>query len=111
MELAEWWEKFSTAYDDERHEMIEAVRQAQSQKPQSARVRVKRAEPDVRFAVTGQNAGGADAQAEFSSEQADGANHEAGAPAKKRRRRRKPGGRSGEGLGGSDQSPPDLSNP
>ena len=34
MELADWWEKFSTAYDDERHEMIEAQRLAQLQKPQ-----------------------------------------------------------------------------
>ena len=113
-ELAEWWEKFSTAYDDERHAMIEAVRQAQLQKPQHPRVRVKRVEPDVRFVATGQNAGSAEGQTGFPAEQTDGASDETGAPAKKRRRRRGPAGRSGEGSGGSDgrsgQSAPDASN-
>jgi poly(A) polymerase len=107
--LAEWWEKFSTAYDDERHEMIEAARQEQLQKPQQPRVRVKRVDADVRGISTGQNAGSVEGQAEFSAEQTDGAN---AGPAKKRRRRRKPAGRSGEGSGsgGSDQSAPDASN-
>ncbi|MDB5744769.1 MAG: poly(A) polymerase, partial [Polaromonas sp.] len=41
-ELAEWWERFSTAYDDERHEMIEAIRESQMKKPSTPRVRVKR---------------------------------------------------------------------
>ena len=41
IELAEWWEKFSTAYDDERHAMIEAVRHEQMQRPQQARTRVR----------------------------------------------------------------------
>ncbi len=110
--LAEWWEKFSTAYDDERHEMIQAARQEQLQNPQQPRVRVKRVDADVRFVATGQNAGGLDAQTEFPVEQTDGANHVAGAPAKKRRRRRKPANRSGAGNaeGGSDQSAPDASN-
>ena len=103
VELAEWWEKFSTAYDDERHEMIEAARQGQLQKPQHPRVRVKRvdaAAPDPRFSPaapddsSGQSAHGGDApQSEF-------------APAKKRRRRRKPvnraeGGHSGEPPAGN----------
>ncbi len=107
MALAEWWEKFSTAYDDERHEMIQAARQEQLQKPQQPRVRVKRVDADVRFVATRQNAGGLDAQTEFPVEQTDG-----DAPAKKRRRRRKPANRSaaGNAEGGSDQSAPDASN-
>ncbi len=111
-DLAEWWEKFSTAYDDERHEMIQAVRQEQLQKPQQPRVRVKRVDADVRFVATGENAGSVDGQAEFSADHTDGANHVAGAPAKKRRRRRKPANRSGVGNaeGGSDQSAPNASN-
>ena len=109
-ELAEWWEKFSTAYDDERHAMIEAMRQEQLQKPQHPRTRVKRVEPDVRFAGAGQNASGPDAQTQFPAEQIEGGYSEAGAPAKKRRRRRKPAGRSGEGSDqGSGQSAPDTS--
>jgi poly(A) polymerase len=96
MELAEWWEKFSTAYDDERHDMIEAVRQEQLQKPQHPRVRVKRPDApveDVRFsgaADSAPNSGTEPAQGEF-------------APAKKRRRRRKPVNRS-EGGGGGGES-------
>ena len=91
MELAEWWEKFSTAYDDERHAMIDAVRQEQLQKPQHPRVRVKKAEApasDVRFAEP--------------ADSAPDANQEQGefAPARKRRRRRKPANRGEDGQGG-----------
>jgi poly(A) polymerase len=93
MELAEWWEKFSTAYDDQRHEMIETVRLVQLQKPQQARVRVKKfdaLQTDVRFAEPTDMAPDADQpQGEF-------------APAKKRRRRRKPTNRGP----GTDGAPP-----
>jgi poly(A) polymerase len=95
MELADWWEKFSTAYDDERHQMIEAIRLAQLQKPQQARVRVKKADTlaaDVRFAEPG------DSAPDANQEQGD---HDQGAPAKKRRRRRKPANRSEGGAGGA----------
>ena len=98
MELAEWWEKFSTAYDDERHEMIETMRQAQLQKPQQARVRVKKADApgaDVRFAVPGDVE-----QADQPLGQVD-----QDAPARKRRRRRKPANRS-SGSTGSEGGPP-----
>ena len=91
MELAEWWEKFSTAYDDVRHEMIETQRLAQLQKPQQSRVRVKKVEApaaDVRFAVP------TDPAPDFNPPQGEFA------PARKRRRRRKPANR-GEG-GASD---------
>ena len=87
IELAEWWEKFSTAYDDVRHDMIEAQRLANLQKPQQPRVRVKKVDaplPDVRFAEPTNSApDDGQPQSEF-------------APAKKRRRRRKPTNR-GEG--------------
>jgi poly(A) polymerase len=91
--LAEWWEKFSTAYDDERHAMIEEARHEQQrehgQKPQQPRVRVRRADADGAGAAAGVVVGpdgfASDApQSGSSTEQGD-------APAaRKRRRRRKP---------------------
>jgi poly(A) polymerase len=106
--LADWWETFSTAYDDERHAMIEAVREAQLQKPQQPRVRVKRPAADA-VKPSGAEAGRAAPEgAEAFQEDGDAA------PAKKRRRRRKPtnrasteGGQGGEGA----SSPGTASNP
>lgn len=101
MELAEWWEKFSTAYDDERHAMIEEARQAQQNKPQAPRVRVKRVDAEP-----------GSAQAERTTPDAADASGEQGdaAPAKKRRRRRKPANRGGaggaEGTGGEATASP-----
>ena len=97
-ELAEWWEKFSTAYDDERHAMVEAVRQEQLQKPQHPRVRVKRQDTgtdvDVRFAPALRHEAGEPADAAL----AEGtAGQDEGSPAKKRRRRRKPVNRGDAG--------------
>ncbi len=96
--LSEWWEKFSTAYDDERHEMIEQVRLEQLQKPQHPRVRVKRpetrADDDVRFTPGASGSLAGQEHAETSAEQGELA------PAKKRRRRRKPVNRGGEGGAG-----------
>ncbi|MDO9258287.1 MAG: polynucleotide adenylyltransferase PcnB [Polaromonas sp.] len=99
-ELADWWETFSTAYDDERHAMIEAVREAQLQKPQQPRVRVKRpvaAKPAGASAETSRTAPEA---VESFAEEGDAA------PAKKRRRRRKPTNRAPAegGEGGNDAS-------
>ena len=99
MELADWWEKFSTAYDDERHQMIELVRQANLQKPQQARVRVKRADAapvDVRFAQP--------SELEPNTDQPQG-EFDQNAPAKKRRRRRKPASRA---AGNDAAQPPDA---
>ncbi len=101
MELAEWWEKFSTAYDDERHAMIEVMRQAQLQKPQHPRVRVKKVEApatDVRFAAPADAASDAPNHAP---------NLEEGefTPAKKRRRRRKPASRGEGGQPGGGTTP------
>jgi poly(A) polymerase len=101
-ELAEWWEKFSTAYDDERHAMIEEARQAQLQKPQAPRVRVKRPDAEAGAGHAGHAERGTPDAADASGEQGDAA------PAKKRRRRRKPanrGGAGGEGAGGDTPSP------
>ena len=103
--LGEWWEKFSTAYDDERHDMIEAMRETQQKKPQ-ARTRVKRADADV-----GRSADTAPALSPVSHPvDADGFElplpEGDAAPAKKRRRRRKPVSRAAEGQEGSNESPP-----
>jgi poly(A) polymerase len=97
IDLAEWWEKFSTAYDDERHAMIEVVRQANLQKPQQPRVRVKKADTqpaDVRFSTP------SDAQPDTVQAQGE---FDQNAPARKRRRRRKPTNRGeGGGSGGNE---------
>ena len=104
-EIAEWWEKFSTAYDDERHAMIEGVRQAQLKKPQPQRVRVKRTEADEESALRNPPGGSRTApdQAQVSPDQGDTA------PARKRRRRRKPANRGNpdsgqDAMGSSEQS-------
>ncbi|MBT9475944.1 polynucleotide adenylyltransferase PcnB [Polaromonas sp.] len=100
--LADWWETFSTAYDDERHAMIEAVREAQLQKPQQPRVRAKRPAADA-VKPSGAEAGRAAPEgAEAFQEDGDAA------PAKKRRRRRKPTSRASTkgGEGGNDASSP-----
>ena len=107
-ELAEWWETFSTAYDDERHAMIEVIRQAQMQKPQQGRSRVRRADAqpapvrDPRFDTEAVLLPGVDAP-QHSAEFGD-------APVKKRRRRRKPLNRdNAAGEGGSESGePPDV---
>jgi poly(A) polymerase len=87
-ELSEWWEKFSTAYDDERHEMVEQVRLAQLQKPQIPRTRVKRVDADRPVPATSRelesSVGLAPSEEQELGEMGDAA------PAKKRRRRRKP---------------------
>ena len=106
-ELSGWWETFSTAYDDERHTMIEEIRQAQMQKPQQGRSRVRRedAQPapvhDPRFDPGIVPVHGVDAP-EYNPEAVD-------APAKKRRRRRKPVNRdnAASGNGGESGGPPD----
>ena len=103
--LGEWWEKFSTAYDDERHDMIDAIRETQQKKPQ-ARTRVKRADADG-----GRPADTAPALSAASHPvDADGLElplpEGDAAPAKKRRRRRKPVGRAADGQEGNNESLP-----
>ena len=102
MELAQWWETFSTAYDDERHAMIEAIRVAQLQKPQG-RTRVRRVEAAAPLDPRFDNAIDPTA-APMGNETAPPS--EAGdIPAKKRRRRRKPVNR--DSAGGESASPAD----
>ena len=112
--LAEWWETFSTAYDDERHDMVEAVRESQLKKPNAPRARVKRANPPV-DAGPGSRADAALAPASSPSQAApDGFEPELpegeAPPAKKRRRRRKPTGagaaQGGEGASDAPRPPP-----
>ena len=106
LELAEWWEKFSTAYDDERHEMIETIRVAQMQKPQQARVRVKKVDApvaDVRFAQPTDSA--ANLAADTDQPQGD---FDQNAPARKRRRRRKPGNRASGDQSSAGGPPPEA---
>jgi len=96
--LSEWWEKFSTAYDDERHEMIEAVRKEQAAKPQAPRVRVRRTDSAAPPAFT-EDAALTDRQADAGADTAtDGqASDDQISPApRKRRRRRKPTGAAGD---------------
>jgi poly(A) polymerase len=104
--LADWWEKFSTAYDDERHVMIEEVRQAQLQKPKQTRVRVRRPDADAGSSSDNPSSNSSSASrtasdlAEPSLEEGDTA------PAKKRRRRRKPTNRVNPGVAeGASQQP------
>ena len=115
LELAEWWEKFSTAYDDERHAMIEAVRQEQMQRPQQARTRVKRPDAQTRPDTSPDSSGRRNAydltapppdSAESSqpSELFDAsAGQDEFAPARKRRRRRKPASRGDAGGVAAEQ--------
>jgi poly(A) polymerase len=102
VELADWWETFSTAYDDERHAMIEVVREAQLQKPQQPRVRVKRpaaAKPAGDSAESSRAVPEAVESVEAFAGEGDAA------PAKKRRRRRKPTSRTNaDGAAGSNDA-------
>ena len=102
LSLAEWWEKFSTAYDDERHVMIEEIRQAQMQKPQQPRVRAKRQDNKEAASPaalqTAKLASDESVEPDNFAERGEGPE-----PVKKRRRRRKPGSaanNSGNAEGG-----------
>ncbi|MBX3610346.1 MAG: polynucleotide adenylyltransferase PcnB [Hydrogenophaga sp.] len=110
-ELAHWWETFSTASDDRRHDMVDAQRTAGRGAPKVRRV--KRGDPDHpgaqseedprwRAVDTAEPSGGDDAPADPAS--AD----EGAAPAKKRRRRRrKPGGGTPSVDGGAATDSPE----
>ena len=103
--LGEWWEKFSTAYDDERHDMIEAIRETQQKKPQAPRTRVKRADAEGARpfdTASAPSSGSRPSEVdglELPLEEGDAA------PTKKRRRRRKPASRPAEGQEGSGDAP------
>jgi poly(A) polymerase len=99
--LAEWWETFSTAYDDERHAMIEAVRQEQLQRTPRARVRVRK--PVDVSAAFEDDERALPAQTGSASEAAAGSEDASAAP-RKRRRRRKPQGERREADGSSGEA-------
>ena len=94
-ELGEWWEKFSTGYDDERHAMVEALRLA-AQLPRKANrvVKVPAAAPSVSGTETSDSpqlveAGGVTGFADAGhSDLADTA-YSATIPARRKRVRRK----------------------
>ena len=91
--LAQWWETFSTAYDDERHEMIEAVRAEQAKRPpaqRTPRTRVKRADAPAALPTAAQPANASQEGHAPENEEVQGE----ATPAKKRRRRRKPTNRT-----------------
>ena len=96
--LPDWWEKFSTAYDDERHEMIEQARLEQQSRPPSPRVRVRRQDADAALSK-GQDSRRSESELDSATQQPGG---DGEAAPRKRRRRRKSGGQA-EGAGSSRQ--------
>jgi poly(A) polymerase len=89
--LAQWWEDFSLADDDQRRDMVEQARQQTLQKPSGSR---------VRRVAKSQNL---DDHPSNHMDDADGGQPQQDdalpdAPARKRRRRRKPN----NGAGGAD---------
>jgi poly(A) polymerase len=105
-DLAAWWERFSLATEDERSDMMQAVRQ-QAQ-PRAARVRGRgKADADTR----------SDAQAPaqesgLGPDQPDPAQGvDEAAPRKRRRRRRSRSDGSGGDEGGNASAPPPTDGP
>ena len=96
--LPDWWEKFSTAYDDERHEMIEQARLEQQSRPPTPRVRVRRQDADAALSK-GQDSGRSESELDSATQQPGG---DSNAAPRKRRRRRKSGGQA-EGAGSARQ--------
>ena len=96
--LPDWWEKFSTAYDDERHEMIEQARLEQQSRPSTPRVRVRRQDADAALSK-GQDSGRSESELDSATQQPGG---DSNAAPRKRRRRRKSGGQA-EGAGSARQ--------
>ena len=96
--LPDWWEKFSTAYDDERHEMIEQARLEQQSRPPTPRVRVRRQDADAALSK-GQDSGRSESELDSATQQPGG---DGDAAPRKRRRRRKSGGQA-EGAGSARQ--------
>jgi poly(A) polymerase len=97
--LAEWWQEFSLASDDRRHDLLEQAREEQGR----ARARVVKA---PRRVVSVPASGEVAAPVAEAAVPPDG---EAVAPVKKRRRRRKPtGDRAGAASGGAPASSGDA---
>jgi len=105
-DLAAWWEQFSLATEDQRSDMMQAVRQ-QAQ-PRAARVRGRAQAP----ADTRTDAQTAPQESGLGPEQPDqGPGGDEAAPRKRRRRRRSRSGGSGGDEGGDASAPPRTDGP
>jgi poly(A) polymerase len=98
--LADWWQTFSTAYDDERQDMVDQVRMENSKRKAPARAqRAPRPEGDTvtKLSSPMQQAG------DFSGPEAEPVNAD-GAPRKRRRRRRTGAGKGADTAGDNGAS-------
>ena len=93
--LADWWQKFSTADEDERYDLMEQVREEQKSRSRSAQPVVRR----VPRATAADARDPRDITPEGRFDAPSGGENlsEGSAPKKRRRRRRKPGGGGAEG--------------
>ncbi len=88
--LADWWQKFSTADDAERHDLMDQAREEQKQRNRQSQATVHRVPPRAKQADP--RGIQMDDEAPPTHEAADEGD---AAPKKRRRRRRKPGGSGG----------------
>ncbi|MFT6767646.1 MAG: poly(A) polymerase, partial [Burkholderiaceae bacterium] len=101
--LAQWWETFSMATDDDRYDMLEALRQQPAAKAPRKRGPRKTATDGAAISEASDEQSGQDAHtgadAAHTVSRDDDSTGDAGAPARKRRRsrsRRKPGSDDGQ---------------
>ena len=97
--LADWWQKFSTADEDERYDLMEQAREEQKARSRQAQGTVHRVPPRTKAADPRGLAleEGADDHAPDTAPPPEGS-----APKKRRRRRRKPGGAAGGSAPAAD---------
>ncbi|NCU65044.1 polynucleotide adenylyltransferase PcnB [Acidovorax sp. 210-6] len=99
--LADWWQKFSTADEDERYDLMEQAREEQKARSRQAQGTVHRVPPRTKAADPRGLA--LDEGADNHAPDADTASPpEGSAPKKRRRRRRKPGGAAGGSAPAAD---------
>ena len=99
--LADWWQKFSTADEDERYDLMEQAREEQKARSRQAQGTVHRVPPRTKAADPRGLA--LDEGADNHAPDADTAPPpEGSAPKKRRRRRRKPGGAAGGSAPAAD---------
>jgi poly(A) polymerase len=98
--LADWWQTFSTAYDDERQDMVDQVRMENSKR--KAPARVQRA-PRPEGTPTAKPRAPAEQASENAGPEAEPANAD-DAPRKRRRRRRTTAGKGADTAGDNGAS-------
>ena len=100
--LADWWQEFSMARDDLRRDMVDAVREEQTQRQRAPRVHKAPAQGDAasptNFAPGPATEPSAAPDGSLGEGEEQGA---AGAPRKRRRRRRPGGARPAGDAGGA----------